>query len=386
MGRRHASTVAMGVLLLVGTEPADAETFSLSYQEHAACPSRLSLLEQVAARSARAERVDSGARFRFEIWLDVREDGKVLGTLRVRTPTGTLSTRSVDGANCGEVLSALGLIIALTVDPEARVEPLEAQVLSPSPEANQGKSPPGAAARPDQPDDSARPMPSSQQPALPAHAGTAHPVDSPTPGAALPAYPRDAPPHAAPPHLGIGVQAEWSSLLARGGGAVLLGAHVEWRTRRGPSLGLAGVIGPTVRRDDGHGVSVASSYYGGGIEFGWQVAGSSRAGVDVLGAVWGGGLHSEGIQRGRVAKPGESTTAWFAVGPGLRSRWSTGRFGFAVELAVPFSVVRPRLVLDVPGGTRESFHAVPVAGVSFGLRASVCSSGCATDQNRASRR
>ncbi len=76
-------------------------------------------LDQILARTSKARRANDGEAARlFTITLTRRGDG-VHGALAIEEIKGARSSREVDGDTCSEVVSALGLIGALAIDPQA---------------------------------------------------------------------------------------------------------------------------------------------------------------------------------------------------------------------------------------------------------------------------
>jgi len=270
-----------------------AESFSLSYHGPSNCPGQSSLLEQVLARTVSAKDVGTGGEFQFDAQVKVNDDGTVVGTLGIRSANGYSSSRSVDGKTCEEVVSALALIVGLTLEPKAHLKPDE----SPTAHSDHAGPPEAVVAeRLNHGNASDADSPRDRTHAV----DTATPVSPPpntwprgNTGAAAQTQPRLLTALAQPApigsqlpqtswQLGIGAQVEWLSSLARSGGMALLGVRAEIGNNAGPSLTLVGTFGPNVRRKDDIGVAVESDYLGGGLEIGYRLGGNQRAGVDAV--------------------------------------------------------------------------------------------------------
>lgn len=95
------------------------EPIRIVYDAGPGCPSSSDLEAEVRARTSRARLAGPDERARgFAIRIVQARDG-FRGRLDVREPDGALSTREVSGESCAEVASALALVMALAVDPQA---------------------------------------------------------------------------------------------------------------------------------------------------------------------------------------------------------------------------------------------------------------------------
>lgn len=91
----------------------------LEYAVHAECPSESDFARQLLERTRRIELVPrERAPWQFAVFV-FRQGNGSRGILRVVDAQGQASERSVAAATCSEVVSALALVAALTVDPEA---------------------------------------------------------------------------------------------------------------------------------------------------------------------------------------------------------------------------------------------------------------------------
>jgi hypothetical protein len=127
--------VFLGVLSASGH--ARAEGFAdpparvqLKYNGGAGCPSEAAFSREVKARIRRAVLwVDSDPARHITVRAELR-GGRARGSLEIIEPAAEPTLRDFDAETCSEVASALALVVALALDPNARTEPLP-----PEPEA-----------------------------------------------------------------------------------------------------------------------------------------------------------------------------------------------------------------------------------------------------------
>jgi hypothetical protein len=88
------------------------------------CPSETAFFRAVALRTDRARLAAPNESARsFAVTVQSTSDGSV-GTLRIVGTDGAIASRDVNGSDCAEVTSALTLIVALAIDPEASLLPV----------------------------------------------------------------------------------------------------------------------------------------------------------------------------------------------------------------------------------------------------------------------
>jgi len=105
---------------------ADAPAFRVRYIAAEGCPSADVFSHEILARTSLAHAATGAERaVRFQVRLSTADD-KSRGELAIQEIDGSVSARSVDGQSCGEVVSALALIAALTMDPDASTKPIAA--------------------------------------------------------------------------------------------------------------------------------------------------------------------------------------------------------------------------------------------------------------------
>ncbi len=116
---KWCAALTTAFLCMASPARADKEAIALDYQPGAGCPDRAKFVERVQAITSKADIVgdDGGPRRKFGIHVS-RVASAVNGELTI-DDHGVRTTRTVSGASCDEVISALALATALAVDPEA---------------------------------------------------------------------------------------------------------------------------------------------------------------------------------------------------------------------------------------------------------------------------
>ncbi len=355
--------------VLVCTSHVCAETFSLGFEAPVGCPSKADLVGQVQARTTLAELVETLGTFRFDVRIAQRAQRSVLGSLSARLPSGKGSVRSIDGDTCVEVVSALAVIMALTVDPGAQSGPLTAQSPAARTEtssvaaahlesalAHTETTQPTASPPPEAPSPPPAPLPRPAAPARPNTAVTA----SPDPQAKGPSTSLG--------QLDAGVQGDWTSLLAPRWGMLRAGAHVTFRSRAGAVATLAVSWGPTTRRSDGNGTEARLNYLGAAVELGFSTRMVDAFTLDALAILSTGLLHAEGLRGGRIAVPDQRNATWLGAGPALELRQNSAWGGWALGASMPIGLIRPQFNLQTSSGTPAVFFQVPPVGIELRLR------------------
>ncbi len=205
-----ALTASCFALLVSRGARADPPPAALRITYHApdGCPSESAFSSQILARTHKARLATPGeSRSRALDITITQRDGGFSGRLELADQRGRFSHRNVSGDTCKDVVAALALVTALTLDPMASTRPIP-----PAPGAKSAAPPPRAA----------RPVP------VPA------PVRRPAPA---PLWRAPAPPPPRPPwHVSVG-----GDVAVRGGAApravLALPVFVEvGMPRGGPSL------------------------------------------------------------------------------------------------------------------------------------------------------
>jgi len=93
----------------------------ITYAADDACPRKEAFVASVRRYTTRWADVDAGAGLRsFDVRL-AREDAEHAGILVITMPDGSASTRRIVGPDCASVARALAVVVALAIDPLARV-------------------------------------------------------------------------------------------------------------------------------------------------------------------------------------------------------------------------------------------------------------------------
>ena len=122
-GERHAVAVAAAWLALSlgarSTWAALSEPIRVRFEAPEGCPDEAAFLDQVRARTAKARVAAAGEKARtFSVRL-TQEGRSIRGRLAIEESADPTGLREVTGERCAEVVSALALITALAVDPQA---------------------------------------------------------------------------------------------------------------------------------------------------------------------------------------------------------------------------------------------------------------------------
>jgi hypothetical protein len=134
-----------------------AEPIQVSLEGHAECRDAEFFLQQILARTPRARRASPGETGRAFVVRIVSSAPNSTGTLIIVDAAGLRSSREVTAATCDEVIAALSLVAALTIDPQAVTTPVPV----PPPPPTETPAPPKPPAAPA----SVPPKPKSKPPA-----------------------------------------------------------------------------------------------------------------------------------------------------------------------------------------------------------------------------
>lgn len=129
--RRAVVALAVALAATVArAEERETRVFSLQASPNAECPAIGSFSRRVLARTSRARLATSeSADVAFVLSVERDAEG-ASGTLDV-TEGGARSVRNVRGASCEEVVDALALIAAVTLDPNASTRPIASEAVPP---------------------------------------------------------------------------------------------------------------------------------------------------------------------------------------------------------------------------------------------------------------
>jgi len=309
---------------------ARGEDVRLAWDAPPGCPERSRFEAEVRARTSAARFTDASDQVRrFEV--DIARSGdRWVGALQIEGPDSASSRREFDGDACDEVVSALALLTALAIDPNASSAPADDLVLAP--------------AEP-QPLASAAPIPPPPVPARPVEPPSRRPATLPS----------------TPWHMAVGPEA-------------LLATRVGPQSM--PALGLFAEVWQPRDRGLIHGYRVAlSAAWSSSDEARWQwyqarvracplrtgwgsvVAVRGCAGIDA------GVVHGEGVS---VAEPRTATRPWLGAGTEAGLVIGDGPYFAGVGAGLVVPLTRYRYRFDRP--TIE-LHETPPFGLTVGLEA-----------------
>ncbi|HEX6764468.1 MAG TPA: hypothetical protein VF103_03300, partial [Polyangiaceae bacterium] len=156
---RYAPVLGWLLLLAFEHQPASAEEparapFSVEYSEGSVCTNAESFSEKLLQRTDRLRRANGSERA-LVFHIGIAPNGEALtGRISMRELDGSQTARDVPGATCEEVTSAMALIAAVLVDPNASAEPLPEPAPEPAtpPPLPLESAPAGSIANPRPPD------------------------------------------------------------------------------------------------------------------------------------------------------------------------------------------------------------------------------------------
>ncbi|HYP87648.1 MAG TPA: hypothetical protein VEQ59_05835 [Polyangiaceae bacterium] len=330
------------------TSPRTPERVELTYTADAACPNRAAFARELGARVRRPiEWVLSNPSTQIVVTL-TQGANQSTGTLEVVTSSAEPSRREFVAASCAEVGSALALVTALTLDPNARTEALP---------------PPSSA--------SEEPAPPSVVPLVPP---ASVPVTPPPPAASKPTPPPPSPqgPTNATrvaryegwlgPAAGVGVGYADEPLITLG---VSLGVRSTHRHGLSPSFQLTPLWGKTG--------STGPAASGG--SFAWTMARFEACPTELRLAV---GLAFEGClagEVGRLAANGSKSAVaapttvdrwWAAAGGALALHFNRGNWFARLDALGLFPFTRDRFVFRDPDRLVHQANAL-IYGANLGV-------------------
>lgn len=122
---------------------AEQRTFTLDYTASGSCPGERELLRQISRRTSAAKLVPDHADLAAVVHVDASA-GSAHGDIEWRE-NGARTDRTVKGQDCTEVVSALALILALALDPDADTGPIAPAPKRTTPAAPVVRAPPPVA-------------------------------------------------------------------------------------------------------------------------------------------------------------------------------------------------------------------------------------------------
>jgi hypothetical protein len=352
--RGHRSLLTFGLVLVSGLTLARGEALGqsapeqvfLKYSGVPGCSDAATFRSEFRARTSRAvlrEDGDPGGRS-FTITV-AKEQGRIVGRVEQRRADGSTSEREVSGQSCAEVISALALIAALAVDPQA-----------------------ASAHAPQDPDEAAPSLGKEPAPAPP-----------PPPEPSVRANEESRKPEPDPRHVD---NARWRLAAGVQGGVVSgMFPKAAFASSIFVETGLwsPSVLAPTIRLSAIGSISRSVPAERGEAHFQWAAAGLQgcplrfrlRDELHGYPCVFGeaGFLAGEGTG---VSEPDSRTRPWFGLGALIRLQWTPSeQFFVEAEGGIRVPLARDRFVFDL-GGRTDSIHVVGLGGaasIGLGIRA-----------------
>jgi hypothetical protein len=321
-----------GALLLAEIAPGDTVPVRIRYDAPSSCPDEQAFYGAVQSRTAlvRPAREGETARaFRVHIALDPA--GSV-GELRAIEEGRDTTSRRVEAPTCDEVVQALALTVALSVDPMASIAPTR-----PPP------APPASTSAPPPPPPRASAVPAMNRPAVvPVHPGVTVEIGA------------------------LGMVAHQLEPFVQAGGAVSAG--IGWSRPGAWAPWLELTVGQ-LRNDIGSRPRDATL----ALTFASLAACPLRLVLtDAIDARMcargeGGSLSARGRD---VAAPLATTRGWWAAGVAGQGRWALStKFVLKLDAGIAFPIVPRRFVIDNPPRTAsETSWWAPFAGLGLAFR------------------
>ena len=125
MSRRSSACAVLVALArtLLGHAAIAAEPVRLVYSAPATCPDEETFLQAVRARTTEAQFISDRARATRTFVVSLRaSEARTAGTLQVIDGQARSAERRFEAADCAQVVSALALLTALTIDPNASMD------------------------------------------------------------------------------------------------------------------------------------------------------------------------------------------------------------------------------------------------------------------------
>jgi hypothetical protein len=320
----------------------DAEPIRILYEAPAACPDASQFADEITARTRRARIASAGEQGRTFAVKIRGTAGKATGRLTLTEAGGRKAQRDVAGGTCEEVVSAIGLIAALAIDPQASTAAHPAPPpLPPPPPPPRPRYPPPARIAP---------LPwwgpiGAPLPVIPARESTEATHWRPTWGLAVGGMSALAPQ--------IVLTTSGFVAIERVGGGVL-----------SPSLRLAIVEADSGFRPTSAGHQARYALLGGRIE---------GCPVRLRAAAWLSAYPCVRLDAGQVTASGFATVSlsttrpWAAPGVGARARAEiASRLDVEAEAGALFPLVRDTFGFGPPGSGPD-LRTVPPVGGFLGL-------------------
>jgi len=134
LGAGAVAAAALSLAAATAAAQPATEPIRIRFAAAPGCPDGDAFTRQVWARTARARHAAEGEAARTLKVEITAAPGRFQGRLAVEDPAGPSAVREVGGASCDEVVSALALIAALTIDPQASTAPTPPSPTPPAPQ------------------------------------------------------------------------------------------------------------------------------------------------------------------------------------------------------------------------------------------------------------
>jgi hypothetical protein len=343
LGWRKSETI--GRVALVGTAIlglgrvaiAEPEGVRIDYAAPTGCPDATAFVRSLRERTTRFREAAPDERARRFLVRVQAVDSAFSGRLEIQSPDGPTAVRNVEATVCDEVSSALALITALTIDPNA---------LTDSPKRaskSQAEPPPGPAAGP----------PDRQQ-------------SSPSAAAVATLPPSGASEPSRPWRWSVGLLGHTTFLVSPNlgyGGDLFIEAEAPVSSRLGPAVRM----GIFLNQSD---VELPT---GAAARFQWALVevegcpvrlGGRRFALHPCLAFRLGVIHGEG--RG-ISQPKQTLSLWSDAGPELRLRLAvTARLLLEAQGGIMMPISRPTFdIVDM--GSPTTVYSVPALGGWAGI-------------------
>jgi hypothetical protein len=345
LGRIGQAAVLLSASFLAGrSSGAEAEPVRIEYVAPMGCPDGTAFVAMVRDRTTRFRQAEPGEQVRRLSTRITKGASAFLGRLRIANPDGSSSLRSLDGPFCDELASALALMTALLIDPDAGNN-----------QAKVGADPPTEK-------DTV-----SVDPVLERHR-----PDPETTSPSIPVAPTQA---TRPWQWSAGMQGRATSGMTP---SLVLGGELFVEAEPVPAAKLSPVLraGVGVEQAD----ETFASPAGASANFLWFVAAlqgcpvqistsARRASVYPCVSLRLGWLRSEG--RG-ISQPNRTVSFWSDLGSVLRGRVSlSGGLSLEAEIGLIVTLTHPSFqILDVASGSVTAAYSVSRFGGSAGIGAS----------------
>jgi hypothetical protein len=113
---------------------------TIAYADPAGCAPEHGFWRQLSRRSERVRVATSSDATALEVAVE-RSGAARRGILTIREAGDVVTVREISGASCDEVITAMALVAAIFLDPNARTEPLAEEASPPPPEPKRPRAP-----------------------------------------------------------------------------------------------------------------------------------------------------------------------------------------------------------------------------------------------------